>query len=615
MTNKNIDSRIRRSTQGNDDSTSICLDTQYIDTSIDKKRPKDVARRSEDTGVSIGNSSSADASTDGSVSGKFIPKKLSIFPLKKLEAQNGSWFDVFGFGKSVLQTPIYGLAIPQCSCERVPSNPLLYNIEEAIKGKSKLKGIPKQVKGERCTRFNQWWLKCCQSAVFKQSGIYWTLIHLLEVKVNVDGKESAVCDLVLGGRTTLAIELDIRRTYPSLRFYNKYGRSMLRRILMAYAFFDPEVGYVQGLNFIVANLLWHSSEEQAFWALISLMYLYDLRPMFLPGLPGVFKRCEILEHVMAKHLPALHAHLRNVGVHIPMISSDWFMTLCANSIPIKPLGRLWDSFFSEGWVTIFRFIIFRLRQFEKYLLTMSDIADIMKVIKYGNTNITERWSFTDFIPGFGSNINKKKLELINAAYSTNVENLTNDPNRNSNENDWLSIVEESLSCNVEASYIEELDLTNSEILYHDCTHVPIDSFDSVLGLTSQTSRDEPVATPMSDNLFYKTPVNDNSPERDPEFMEAHSNEENSDTQEYVDTFGVHLDTEAEMDDRLISKLQNKHIHEAETHDGLPIHLLEEKGLGDVAKKLTNLANSFKAQLAAIGVSNAYSLHLRALHDE
>lgn len=57
---------------------------------------------------------------------------------------------------------------------------------------------------------------------------------------------------------------------------------MMRRILLAYAFFDTEVGYVQGLNFIVANLLWHSSEEQAFWALISMMYLYDLRCMFLP---------------------------------------------------------------------------------------------------------------------------------------------------------------------------------------------------------------------------------------------------------------------------------------------------------------------------------------------
>ncbi|UKK01856.2 GTPase activator [Theileria orientalis] len=620
-------------------------------------------------------------------------RRKGLFPFKKVESESdSSWFDIFGFGNfNVLNTNLtYGLtlALPQCDCKRLYSRPITFNVEQAIKDNPRFKSMPKQVKGERCKRFNYWWLKCCQSAVLKKQGIYWNLIQLLGTKVKINDQTVMVSEIVLGKRITLAIDLDIKRTYPSLRFFNRYGRSMLRRILLAYSFFDTEVGYVQGLNFIVANLLWHSSEEQAFWALISMMYLYDMRCMFLPGLPGVFKRCEILEHCMVRHIPRLHNHLKSVGVHIPMIASDWFMTLCANSVPIRALARLWDSFFSEGWVAIFRFIIFRLKQFEDYLVTMSDIADIMKVIKYGNASLTEKWNLIELIPGFGGT-NRRKSQLINAAYSTNVENLTNDPNKVEKDSDWVEIVEESLRFDIEPSFIETLELTNSEVMYFDLPQYPgdyefrtetLESYESEqslpqseeeggeevfsspldgspgygpadIGLGVSNTLDTASFTITSTNTNTGTDTNANANTGNTSINNTTSavtsnsaganttdtskgNNKGGDTNinesdGTVQNTGRSQNVVDDCENMIVKDISNIVVsNDGGVVEGLAgqksvetpifessLKILRENSLDDIANRLEQLSDSFKSQLEALGVSRAYHLHLKALHDE
>ena len=50
---------------------------------------------------------------------------------------------------------------------------------------------------------------------------------------------------------------------------------------MAYANFDREIGYVQGMNYIVALLLVYiRDEEQVFWCLHQVMAKYSWRLVF-----------------------------------------------------------------------------------------------------------------------------------------------------------------------------------------------------------------------------------------------------------------------------------------------------------------------------------------------
>ena len=48
----------------------------------------------------------------------------------------------------------------------------------------------------------------------------------------------------------------------------KGGQAALRRVLCAYSYYDREVGYCQGMNFIAAMFITMMPEEEAFWMLV-----------------------------------------------------------------------------------------------------------------------------------------------------------------------------------------------------------------------------------------------------------------------------------------------------------------------------------------------------------
>lgn len=58
------------------------------------------------------------------------------------------------------------------------------------------------------------------------------------------------------------IQRDIHRTFPAHKFFREIGGSgqdVLFKVSKAYAVYDTEVGYCQGLSFIAASLLLHVS--------------------------------------------------------------------------------------------------------------------------------------------------------------------------------------------------------------------------------------------------------------------------------------------------------------------------------------------------------------------
>ncbi len=64
------------------------------------------------------------------------------------------------------------------------------------------------------------------------------------------------------------------------RFATEAGKLSLLRVLRAYAVYDTEVGYCQGMNFLAALLLtWMPNEATAFGGLVVLMQQRMLRDL------------------------------------------------------------------------------------------------------------------------------------------------------------------------------------------------------------------------------------------------------------------------------------------------------------------------------------------------
>ncbi|KAH9580116.1 Rab-GTPase-TBC domain [Trypanosoma melophagium] len=154
------------------------------------------------------------------------------------------------------------------------------------------------------------------------------------------------------------IRCDLSRTFPTHCLFvgdGSVGQMELRRILSAFSQLDPGVGYCQGMAFIVAALLIHTPEEEAFWMLIHLSFspLFRLRELFLPGFPLLQVFFAVLHQLIERLLPSLHQHFLEAGVEVVFFASQWFLTLYTYQFPIDFTSRLWDLFFAEGWRIMF----------------------------------------------------------------------------------------------------------------------------------------------------------------------------------------------------------------------------------------------------------------------
>ncbi|KAK2958796.1 putative TBC1 domain family member 2A [Blattamonas nauphoetae] len=150
------------------------------------------------------------------------------------------------------------------------------------------------------------------------------------------------------------IEADLNRTFPEHPlFHEDETINRLRRILSAYSWHNPELGYCQSLNCIAGMLiLVYSDDEDAFWVLVQIINL-------LPNYHGKTMRdlridLKVMDHYLRKHVPDFHALLSKFSFTAEHICMEWFLTLFGRDFPAEFSFRVWDVLFNEGWKTLFR---------------------------------------------------------------------------------------------------------------------------------------------------------------------------------------------------------------------------------------------------------------------
>lgn len=116
---------------------------------------------------------------------------------------------------------------------------------------------------------------------------------------------------------------DINRTFPAHKFFKDSGGSgqdSLYKVSKAYAVYDTEVGYCQGLSFIAASLLLHMPEEDAFNMLVSIQFDYGLRDLYKLGFENLYLKLYQLNRLLKDNMPDLYQHFINTGVETHMFA-------------------------------------------------------------------------------------------------------------------------------------------------------------------------------------------------------------------------------------------------------------------------------------------------------
>jgi len=179
------------------------------------------------------------------------------------------------------------------------------------------------------------------------------------------------------------IEKDLCRTMPNnacFQAQDGIGTQKLKRILICIAYLYPDIGYCQGVGMIVCALLLFLEEEDAFWVMCAI--IEDLLPhsYFSSTLIGVQADQRVLRQLIVSYLPELDTLLKEHDIELSLITLHWFLTLMASLLPLTMLLRVWDIFFYEGSIALFRITLGMLRMKQPAMLTLENSAQIFNAL-------------------------------------------------------------------------------------------------------------------------------------------------------------------------------------------------------------------------------------------
>lgn len=182
------------------------------------------------------------------------------------------------------------------------------------------------------------------------------------------------------------LEKVIRRDLGARTSYSKYAAASglqdgLFGVCKAYALYDQDVGYAQGMNFLIMPLLFNMPEQEAFCLLARLMHHYDLRDLFIQDMPGLHMRLYQFERLLEDFEPALYCHLHRRGISPHLYATQWFLTLFAYRFPLQLVLRIYDLIISEGLSAILRFGIVLMQRNATTLMGISDMQQLTTYLK------------------------------------------------------------------------------------------------------------------------------------------------------------------------------------------------------------------------------------------
>lgn len=284
----------------------------------------------------------------------------------------------------------------------------------------------------KCTCGKYLKLPCCVRAK------YWLALIYTKRKLTFDYEKSSLQYkelLELAEEASSTMRKDLSRTFPAAKFFvnGGEGQEQLKRILTAYAVYDSKVGYVQGMNFIAAALLFHASEELAFWLLVSLLEDYEVRDLYLPDMPGLDKHSQILYLLLCTHNVNVFEYLNTNDIRVEFLIMEWVLSLFGSVIVIERMGLFLDEFFQSGWGFFYRLVIHIINKYESEIVGKEGSDMLLGSIR--------RCKNTDKAPKYDASSFISRIPLLNRLWGKEL---------------WQSLIAEALKVEIDERFIREL---------------------------------------------------------------------------------------------------------------------------------------------------------------
>ena len=174
------------------------------------------------------------------------------------------------------------------------------------------------------------------------------------------------------------IDKDIHRTFPGDISFSKI---QLRNVLVAYSQRNPNIGYCQGLNFIVATILSQGfSEEECFWLFVQILEHY-LPVEYYNSMSGIILDQKIFDYLFRAKLQKLSKAMEKIGIESGLFTVQWFICMFAFTFKREVVTFVWDHIFFLGYSVIFQVGLASIWLLRKKLLQQSDFVQTLTFIE------------------------------------------------------------------------------------------------------------------------------------------------------------------------------------------------------------------------------------------
>ncbi|XP_058885038.1 TBC1 domain family member 2A-like isoform X3 [Acipenser ruthenus] len=189
------------------------------------------------------------------------------------------------------------------------------------------------------------------------------------------------------------IRLDLHRTLTSNKHFSSPTSDAvqkLQRILLAFSWQNPTIGYCQGLNRLAAiALLVLKDEEDAFWCLVAVVEIIMPQDYYSKTLTASQADQRVFRDFLAEKMPRLTAHFKEHSIDHSLITFNWFLVVFVESLVSDILLRVWDAFLYEGTKVIFRYALALFKYNEEDILKIHDNLEIYQYLRFFTKTISD----------------------------------------------------------------------------------------------------------------------------------------------------------------------------------------------------------------------------------
>ncbi|NXG47569.1 TBD2A protein, partial [Psilopogon haemacephalus] len=189
------------------------------------------------------------------------------------------------------------------------------------------------------------------------------------------------------------IELDLPRTLTNNKHFSSPTSQLipkLRRVLLAFSWHNPAIGYCQGLNRLAAvALLVLEDEETSFWCLVHIVENLMPADYYSDTLITSQVDQRVFKDFLSDKLPRLMAHFEQYQIDVSLITFNWFLVAFVDSLVSDILLRVWDAFLYEGSKVIFRYALAIFKYNEEEILRIHDSVEIYQYLRFFTRMITD----------------------------------------------------------------------------------------------------------------------------------------------------------------------------------------------------------------------------------